>query len=550
MRFSGSLALVALFSFAGFIAVPRSVCGFCTPVTQWVWEGQVRAPGHAFPLGSPLVVQLTDDNDDGFVDGCDTPDVIINHGGTNEDILTAVDGLTGADLFDFEIPVKLYLSGMAAGDIDNDGIVEIIAVHLDKERLVAFEHTGSVKWTSDPFLDPAAFLNDLPGIADLDQDGIPEIYVGATVIDADGSLVWQGAAGTGNPGWVNLAISNAADLAPHVPGLELLAGNTLYDAAGGIVWENTEVGDGYTAVGDLDGDGAPEIVLSSESGLFLLDGAGNLLYGPCPDAGAKPVRQPALADLDGDGAAEAIVVENQAVITLKWDGVTTEVFWRRETRDLSSGNGIVAYDLSGDGKADVIYHDEEQWYIFDGPTGDILFQIPYLTWTLIETPVIADIDNDDKTEILIGSWGYDCALTVYECDTAPPARSIWNQYQYHATNIRDDGTIPRYEPASWGVHNSWLSQTYGVSYEFPVPPDAGNTVRGVRSGELVSFSWAPVPGAAFYYLHRGTEKGVWPLAPAFSDLRATEILLPDLEPSPPLYFYRVAGVNCKGEEGP
>jgi hypothetical protein len=29
------------------------------------------------------------------------------------------------------------------------------------------------------------------------------------------------------------------------------------------------------------------------------------------------------------------------------------------------------------------------------------------------------------------------------------ARRIWNQHTYHVTNVREDGTIPRHEPASW-----------------------------------------------------------------------------------------------------
>ena len=106
--------------------------------------------------------------------------------------------------------------------------------------------------------------------------------------------------------------------------------------------------------------------------------------------------------------------------------------------------GASAFDFDGDGAAEIVYRDMERFFILDGRTGSIVSDIPFPSGTLYETPVIADIDKDCKTEIVLagcnnGDPGFRHQLIAYECDSASRARPIWNQYQYHVTNVNDDG---------------------------------------------------------------------------------------------------------------
>ncbi len=39
-----------------------------------------------------------------------------------------------------------------------------------------------------------------------------------------------------------------------------------------------------------------------------------------------------------------------------------------------------------------------------------------------------------------------------------PARRIWNQHTYHVTNVREDATIPQFEPKSWQQLNTFRTQ--------------------------------------------------------------------------------------------
>ncbi len=83
-----------------------------------------------------------------------------------------------------------------------------------------------------------------------------------------------------------------------------------------------------------------------------------------------------------------------------------------------------------------------------------------------------------------------------------------------------------------------------------VPSDIGNALRVVKLLPNMIVAWRAVPEAASYTLHRGTLKGVWPAPPFRPGLSGTTETLSDVGPPPELYFYRVAGVNCAGVEGP
>jgi hypothetical protein len=54
-----------------------------------------------------------------------------------------------------------------------------------------------------------------------------------------------------------------------------------------------------------------------------------------------------------------------------------------------------------------------------------------------------------------------------------PARRVWNQYSYHVTNVREDGTIPSAMKKSWQLLNTFRTNSQidpnGVDCD-PEPP--------------------------------------------------------------------------------
>ena len=158
-----------------------------------------------------------------------------------------------------------------------------------------------------------------------------------------------------------------------------------------------------------------------------------------------------------------------------FNGQTGDVIWTTKTQDHSSDKtGSTVFDFEGDGIAEVVYRDETRLRIYSGPGGDlaagdkyksadVLWETPNYSGTIIEYPIVVDVDNDGKTEIVMVSNRYiengqniGC-VTVYT-DTYNNwvrTRRIWNQHSYHVTNINEDGTVSQHEEANWLSYNNY-----------------------------------------------------------------------------------------------
>ena len=193
-------------------------------------------------------------------------------------LLRAISGADGSALWTVtNTGQQLYGgAGLAVGDIDGDGLPEIVASHEDSSRLIAFEHDGSFKWLSDPVWGGTSWGS--ASLADLDQDGTPEIVLGGSVFNNDGTLRWRGdvAGGTGRGDNRLGPLSAVADLdLDGVP--EVVAGQSAYRADGSLYW-NADVPDGFPALGNFDTDPNPEVVLVSAGTVYVLEHSGQLKW--------------------------------------------------------------------------------------------------------------------------------------------------------------------------------------------------------------------------------------------------------------------------------
>ena len=359
-------------------------------------------------------------------------------------------------------------------------------------------------------------------VTNIDGEGPPEVVVGATAFDGVTGLLRRALA---LPTWgmYSSIVPALADIDEdgHV---EALIGGMVFDLVTGEeeVWSES-AGHGYTAVADLSAEhpGPEVVVVSNGFGQIRVhasdDGSELYSYFFPVEVLYSSGGPPAVADLDGDGQAEFVAASNYYLMAFDLDCVgsdadppdpercvaddrTDGVMWEVETRDASSGiTGISVFDFEGDGPVEVVYADECWVRVFDGSTGEVKFSAPHFNGTFAEYSVVADVDGDFHTELVVPhndfpqDYPFDptcpdedplmpgvrrdpdryyTGITVYRDreDRWAPSRSLWSQHAEHWSNRFDDGTVPAMEVPSWTTHNSYrqaLPREGGTAIDIP-----------------------------------------------------------------------------------
>ena len=125
------------------------------------------------------------------------------------------------------------------------------------------------------------------------------------------------------------------------------------------------------------------------------------------DKGGPPV----IGDFDADGFPEIGVAGSTRMRIFDLDCPTgcngeTEKFvrWSQPSQDSTSGQtGGTIFDFDGDGQAEMVYADECFLRVYNGSTGEVLFSSYRTSTTWLESPLVADIDRDENTELVINS---------------------------------------------------------------------------------------------------------------------------------------------------
>jgi VCBS repeat protein len=397
---------------------------------------------------------------------------------------------TVAPGFPVTLPADVY-SSPAIGDLDNDGIPDIVVGYGSTLELAspggvrAFKRDGTVLWDRpsgdfvnvDGIADP---VMSTPAIGDIDGDGAIEVAWGS--LDANVYVV-DGRNGQNKPGWPHFV----RDTIFSSPALADLDGNGKLEVIigadahaegppfntpdGGCLhafrFDATEV-PGFPqcidqviisspAVGDINGDGKPDIVVGT--GRFYANRLHRLYAFRC-DGSAVPgwpvavdgqvTTAPALADLDGDGVLDVVATDEPAapstlseVYAFKGSGA---LMWKRTPRDyfgqnLSAGNPVVA-DILGDGNVEVIVSTNTELCVFTRDGTQLTDSGSHTTFsffgtTTMSSPVVTDFENDGVgTEIVALSASPFPAATdtkVYVWTTKVSAAAPWPMFRQNST---------------------------------------------------------------------------------------------------------------------
>jgi subtilisin family serine protease len=191
---------------------------------------------------------------------------------------------SGTLLPGFPLQTLEELDVVGGGDVDADGVPELVFLTHDAAWtafVVIYGADGSLERTwSIPNTDLGSRQSGV--LADMNQDGIPEIIVASrdpnhpphriAVYDAQGSVL---------PGW---------------PASIEVGTNSFLSAAS-------------MAVGDLDGDGLPDVFIVAGNSMYLIRNNGTVAPGFPISNGEQLTDRifPAIADIDGDGRNEVIM---------------------------------------------------------------------------------------------------------------------------------------------------------------------------------------------------------------------------------------------------
>ena len=233
---------------------------------------------------------------------------------------------------------------------------------------------------------------------------------------------------------------------------------------------------GGTAIADIDLDGELEVIVVAKSGFVGMGNSVLYIYRPqtgevfnyglyAPPAFAGQtsifgVSRPFIGDMDGDGHPDISIVSTSRLTTYKYDPTNTQrpyvIVNGLETTDTSGSTTLTIFDFTQSGRSQLVYRDEDQLRILDGATLKDLATVDGVhSPTANEYPIVADVNGDGAAEIIVigtdvkrvdDTWNWMGSLRIYASNGTPwaPARNVWDRGPYNPVNINDDLTVPRY----------------------------------------------------------------------------------------------------------
>ncbi|MBA3943683.1 MAG: VCBS repeat-containing protein [Herpetosiphonaceae bacterium] len=334
---------------------------------------------------------------------------------------------------------------------------------------------------------PSSSINfGSPTIADINVDGKPEIVAGGndgviSAVSSSGQLLWQ---------FHTDAAINSLSGITHPTGTAIRSA---------------------PAVGDIDGDGQPEIVVSvgdvfqakQNGGVVALHNNGTLVKGwpqltmdmggngsdlGSPDGYTDGVASsPSIADLFGDGQKEIIYgAFDQHVYVKRADGSDLPG-WPKFVRDTVWSSPAVA-DLFGDGRKEIIIgidaHADPYYGDLNGGYVKVYFpdgtEVPgwpqHRENPVYSSPAVGDLLGNGQNEIVVGSSGFNGlgkqvtayrpdGTTLWESTTVTPVGASPVLAHLRSTTLIDAAVM-----SDQGYLYAWDGRTGALLPGYPIQP--------------------------------------------------------------------------------
>jgi len=347
------------------------------------YRGGCYGCGNLTPTEFSNGVVSADFNGDGFADvvALSTVQPPVSSSPSNiKAYLSTAAGVFAAPVATPDGSNPLYI---ANADVNGDGLMDVVTASFDDGALDVFFNNK----TSPGSFNPALVLNS-PGasqvaIADMNGDGVPDLVSA----DFGVSLFIQTSPGTfaapislysGGANWVALGDLNgdgAADVAlTDNVGVKVLlhtgaASSTTFAAPVSVFTQTPNanvVGGNLIAIGDVDGDGLNDLVITDPGPTGGTATAVNILIqNPAsPGTFLTPVayaiatqdrpQSIQLRDLQGTGKLDIVIGGQKFVTVLLHDPANPGKFLAANIYPAAGANEIAIADINGDGKLDIV----------------------------------------------------------------------------------------------------------------------------------------------------------------------------------------------------
>jgi len=343
-------------------------------------------------------------------------EIIVGTYGKNNN-LYCIEGDSGILLWKISIDSKIV--GIALGNVDKDDYLEIISSCINHRIYCVDGKTGDIQWefVADNYIFP-------PILCDTDKDNECEIIFGSVdnhvycLSGDDGILLWK----FKTKGW---AIACAVGDINNDYEKEIIVVDDYYNPViycidgnnGTLIWSSNveSLNPNSLLLADINMDHKMEIIFGNLNGnLYYLNYCGILISKFNARVGIKCT--PAIGDLDGDGKPEIVVGES---ILCCLNGEDGSLLWKFEPTYFKNASvlerikGIALGDLNGDNKLDVIISSNvyyfnkttNKWsgfiYCLDGKSGVLIWKFKFTGWPT--SPVLADVNCDSRVEIIFGT---------------------------------------------------------------------------------------------------------------------------------------------------
>lgn len=327
--------------------------------------------------------------------------------------------------------ISLPMSSPAIGDVTGDGIADIVVGSMDGWLVVLTSDGSATQQRSVLVGDGNAAIQATPALADLNGDGVLDVVVASL---------------RNVPGQSQVIAYN---MRPATPQVLFAASDSGLSPGSGFL--------GTPAVGDINGDGSPDIVAAGfDQRIHAWGLNGAELPGFPVYSYDSSLSSASLADVNGDGRLEIVVGGDMDygqplppggyLWVLRGDGTSLPGFPMHLGSEVIWSSPAIA-DLNGDGLLDVIVGSGQNF-----ATGDStkLYAItpatasPVPGWPQVlgsfttPSPAVADVDGNGRltvVEATSGGWIYafnsdgtlrwqSCALNFSSCPIDPRYASV------------------------------------------------------------------------------------------------------------------------------